>query len=332
MRKIVLSRPDKIGDVILALPLAGVIKRQWPDAHVTFIGQPYTKDIINASQHVDEYIAYDDVVMNSALSDAGFDAIVHLLPNKAIAFKGMQAGIPIRIGSNRLWYHWVTCNHRLNQARRHSGKHQSELEAELLQPLGITPQNKEALYECLGFTPAAVALPDDVERHLNDEKPFKLILHPKSGGSAPEWPLNHYLQLVQNLPQEKFKIFITGTASEGSSIESACSELFEAENVIDLCGKLTLRQLLHFIDRSDGFVAASTGPLHVAAACGKKVLGLYSNYVSAHPNRWMPLGKKISVLTPCGLDIVASSKNNKSENLTLISVDDVAKIVQTWKV
>ena len=39
-------------------------------------------------------------------------------------------------------------------------------------------------------------------------------------------------------------------------------------------------------------IAASTGPLHVAAALGKKAIGIYSPKRPIHPGRWMPLGNQ----------------------------------------
>jgi ADP-heptose:LPS heptosyltransferase len=41
-------------------------------------------------------------------------------------------------------------------------------------------------------------------------------------------------------------------------------------------------------------VAASTGPLHIASALGKKAIGIYSPKRPIHPGRWMPVGKDAS--------------------------------------
>jgi heptosyltransferase-3 len=60
---------------------------------------------------------------------------------------------------------------------------------------------------------------------------------------------------------------------------------------VDLTGKLKLDQFIAFIAHCDGLVAASTGPLHIAAALGKKTIGLFSSRRPIHPGRWMPVGE-----------------------------------------
>ena len=43
-------------------------------------------------------------------------------------------------------------------------------------------------------------------------------------------------------------------------------------------------------------VAASTGPLHIAAALGKKAIGLYAPMRPIHPARWKPIGSNAQYL------------------------------------
>ena len=54
-------------------------------------------------------------------------------------------------------------------------------------------------------------------------------------------------------------------------------------------------------------VAASTGPLHIAAALGKYVIGIYPPIKPMHPGRWAPIGKNASYL-------VLDKKCNKCRN------------------
>jgi len=61
--------------------------------------------------------------------------------------------------------------------------------------------------------------------------------------------------------------------------------------VIDLTGYFELNEFIAFINHSDGLVAASTGPLHIASALGKLVVGIYPPIKPMHPGRWAPIGK-----------------------------------------
>ncbi len=66
--------------------------------------------------------------------------------------------------------------------------------------------------------------------------------------------------------------------------------------VINLTGQLSLDELISFIGNTDGLVAASTGPLHIAAALGKKAIGIYAPMRPIHPGRWAPIGEHASYL------------------------------------
>ena len=66
--------------------------------------------------------------------------------------------------------------------------------------------------------------------------------------------------------------------------------------VINMTGKLSLQQFIAFIDHCDVLIAASTGPLHIASALGKKAIGLFAPMRPIHPGRWKPIGAKANYL------------------------------------
>ena len=72
--------------------------------------------------------------------------------------------------------------------------------------------------------------------------------------------------------------------------------LAKHSDVVDLTGRMSLTDFIAFINACNGLVAASTGPLHVAAALGKNVIGLFAPMKPIHPSRWAPVGVKASYL------------------------------------
>lgn len=295
--QIVISRTDNIGDVVLSLPLAGFLKRQMPQARIFFIGKSYTRPVIESSQYIDEFLDRDKILQEPALlSQLKADAIIYVFPDKDIAKAGKNAGISVRVGTSHRAFHWLYCNKLINLGRKNSDLHEAQLNFKLLHPLGIdyVPELADipALY---GMNPKQVSLPNEIESKLAARK-FNLILHPKSKGSAREWPMENYLALAKQLSPEKYQVFITGTEAEGALVKQQQPEIVTLPHVYDATGKLSLDQLLTFISRVDGLVACSTGPLHIAAALGKHVLGIYPPIRPMHPGRWAPLGIKAEVL------------------------------------
>jgi ADP-heptose:LPS heptosyltransferase len=294
MKTFIISRTDAIGDVVLTLPVAGVLRSLYPSARILFLGRAYTRDIIDACVHIDGFLDWDRLKEASPaaqLAATGADTIIHVFPNKSIARAAWQARIPRRIGTTNRLYHWLYCNLRVPLSRKNSPWHEAQLNLQLLRPLGARENyTLEEITSFYGLT-RLTELPPAVAALLSPDR-FNLILHPKSRGSAREWGLDNFRQLIMLLPRDRFTIFLTGTAAEGKLLEPLRQEI---PFLTDLTGRLSLGELMSFIARADGLVAASTGPLHLAAALGIHALGIYPPIRPMHPGRWAPVGKKAVV-------------------------------------
>ena len=291
------SRPDAIGDVVLTLPVCGRLKELFAGCRVVLIGRTYTSPVAAACPWVDDFLDLDELLhlpraaQVAALRDYRAAAIVHVFPHRALAGLARRAGIPVRIGTRNRWWHWLSCNRLVRLSRRHSLLHESQLNLQLLQPLGAGPVPPlEAVAELVRLE-AAEPLAAPWRELLAQRRSGQLnvILHPRSRGSAREWGLDNFGQLARRLHRAGHRVFVTGTAAEGAELADWLRDHGPAL-AADLTGQLSLPQLLAFIAAADGLVAGSTGPLHLAAALGRHALGLYPPIRPMHPGRWAPLG------------------------------------------
>jgi ADP-heptose:LPS heptosyltransferase len=336
-KRILISRTDNIGDVLLTLPMAGILKKQLPNTKILFLGKTYTQAIVECCEHIDEFYDWTKIQSSSnkikEFKKINPDVIIHVFPNKEIAKIAKQCLIPLRIGTNRRWYHHLYCNKTVALSRQKSLLHESQLNLKLLIPLNIHIDfSKEILHYFYGFTQIK-KLPQNFFPFFEKQK-FNIILHPKSKGSAREWSLEYFAKLAEILPQERFKIFVTGSAEETPFIQKHL--LSKTQKIHDLSGMLSLSELISFINQCDGFIGNSTGPLHIAAALNKKVLGFYPPLASMLPTRWGPLGNHVfcvlgkpeSNLTYCKAPCKRTTACRCFQNLTPI---DVKKIIEQWE-
>lgn len=293
IKRIIISRPDAIGDVILTLPLCGIIKKYLPHVQVIFLGRTYTHDIINCCTAIDEFINADEL-LNCNSRDAVIkmkameaDVIIHVFPHRQIANISKAANIKWRIGTTNRIYHLWSVNKFVRLSRKKSSLHESQLNCRLLSPLGIhevPPLSEMYTYYHFNNLPAlhqeflSLLLPNKV----------KVILHPKSNDSAREWNIENYRALIRLLPSDKYQIFVSGTAKEGEQLKGWIATL--PSYIVDVTGMFSLSQFIAFINHTDYLIANSTGPLHIAAALGKHVIGIFPPIVPMHPGRWQPLG------------------------------------------
>ena len=297
-RTFIISRTDAIGDVVLTLPVAGVLRELYPAARIIFLGRSYTEDLIKTCVHIDAFLNSDELLKLpreeavKKMADTGADTIIHVLPSSEIARMARQAGIKQRIGTTNRLYHWWYCNKLVWLSRKNSPYHEAQLNLRLLTPLGASAlYSLQEISHYYGLTRLA-PLPQAVAA-LFDPGKFNLILHPKSRGHGREWGLDYYIQLINLLPQEQFKIFITGTAAEGRLLEPL---LQACPSVTDITGRLSLAEFISFISRADGLLASGTGPLHLAAALGIHAIGIFPPLRPIHPGRWAPIGPRALAL------------------------------------
>ena len=140
--KIIISRTDGIGDVVLALPMAGVLKELFPGCKIIFLGKTYTKPIIDCCENIDQFVAWDEIEKLDErkgvdeLKKLEADVILHVFPRKQIAELAKKARIPLRIGTSSRHYHWGTCNRLIRLSRRKSIFHEAQLNLKILVSLG----------------------------------------------------------------------------------------------------------------------------------------------------------------------------------------------------
>ena len=321
---ILISRTDSIGDVLLTLPFCAWLKNQFPTAKLTFLGRNYTQSVIESFTVIDSFIALEQLNNQPTLEKVNqlkaFDCIIHVFPNKEIASLAKKAKIPIRIGTSHRLFHLLTCNKKVNFTRKNSELHEAQLNFELLKPLGLKeiPSFVSIQDAGVNFKVQVTELPLEIA-----SLDFKnvVILHPKSQGSAIEWPIEKYIELALELVKTGKTVCFTGTENEGLLFRDL---LPKNAAIIDTSGKLTLQQLQLLISKSYALVACSTGPYHIAGLCGIKAIGLFSARKPIHPGRWKALGKNAFALV---YDENCTSCKSKNACLCIQSIS-VEKVMQ----
>jgi len=109
-----------------------------------------------------------------------------------------------------------------------------------------------------------------------------------AGEKAREWPLENWSRLIELLvPDGKCTVVLFGTSrdkEDGDKIKSMISGRYQSF-VFNLCGKTTLEEFAGCLKNISIYLSVDTGGLHIAAALGLPVVGLY---VPGQDERWSP--------------------------------------------
>lgn len=302
--KIMISRTDNIGDVVLTLPLANYLKSKINDCEIYFLGKPYTKDIIEACSGVDHFVDVTELSLDK-LINLKLDWFFHIFPDKNLSKLAKQAKIPNIVGTRNRIHHWGKCQHLVKLSRKKSGLHESQLNFKLLQPL-------------VGEVDLSI---NEIQKYIDfkieelESNPKMVLLHTMSHGSAVNWSFDNFRNLARELVKNGYRVGLTGTEKEGMVIRTQFSSEIAEGICQDLTGKFSIQELMSFIKGCYGLVAASTGPLHLASVLGVHAFGLYSQVEPLDAGRWAPIGEKVHIIN-------ADDKGLKPD-INLIAVDRV---------
>lgn len=132
----------------------------------------------------------------------------------------------------------------------------------------------------------------------------KIVIAPFSNEEARDWPINHYLTLLNLFSDQKeVTIHIVGTKSQriGANFLIRNSA---GTNVVNFCGKLSWAELVADISTAELFIGNNSGVAHEAAQMGTPTLCIFA---ASHSIReWGPVGPNVEIITttpscsPCG--------------------------------
>ena len=318
LARVLVCRTDNIGDVVLTLPLAGFLKQRHPGVNVDFLVRAYAAPVVRHCRFVDQVLTIEEQSdLQAMYSQGGYDTVIFAYPNRALAVAARRAAVANRVGTSHRFFHWFTCNRLAHFSRVRSTLHEAQLNFALLRPLGIN--HAPALSEIPPWYGLEAPQLDAVTA-LRAQLPFNVIIHPKSNGNGREWPLMRWAELAQLLGQHAgVGLWLTGSAAEGELLAREAPALVAMANVRNLCGRFDLSGLTALIGAADGLVASGTGPLHIAAAMGRPVLGLFPPEKPIDAARWGALGARARSLTAAG------------DSMQAISAEEVAHVVLGWR-
>jgi len=120
--RIVVTRTDALGDVILTTPVYRALKDVFTESYLSVVCREYTEPVLRNNPYIDECITIKEerltqptelADLTARLRAGSFDLAVALFPSPFIATALRDAHIPIRVGSARRFHSWKF-THRAN--------------------------------------------------------------------------------------------------------------------------------------------------------------------------------------------------------------------------
>lgn len=132
---------------------------------------------------------------------------------------------------------------------------------DLPQPeLRVDAQNQATLYQ---------------EHKLHPERPAVAMMAGAEYGPAKQWPLEHFRSLAQQLIERGYQVWVLGGPKDIEDGNSILDGL--GEHAFNLCGATKLVDAIDLLAAAEFAVSNDSGLMHVAAAVGTTVHGIYGS-------------------------------------------------------
>lgn len=289
---ILLSRTDRIGDLILSTPAIASVRASFPAAHVTMVTSPYNHVVMERNDDVDEIVDLPRAVKPASFGERfrGYDVAIALAPRTVDMQIVGATGARIRVGYTyvRRWTARLTSRLYVNRTmvspadpdlcEREPGRivpHEVDQLLELVALAGATERVSRLRLDVRDEDRAAVA-------HL-PEAPVVLHLGARwfSSGST----LASTLHLAEQLRGLGWPLVLT------YAVECAAeAAVFEAAGYV-VAHALPFHHWAALFERACVVVTVDTGATHVASAVRRPTLVAFEHrYFRLNSQEWAPYG------------------------------------------
>ena len=301
-KRILITRTDRLGDVVLSTPVIREVRKRYPDAYIAFMVRPANKDVIMHNPHIDEVITYDKYGLQKSfwstvkfafgLKTKKFDTAIALHPTNRVHLMLFLAGVPERIGYDRKLGFLLT--KKVHHLKQEGKMHEVDYNLELLGSCGIDASQAER-------TPYIIT--SEEEKRLVDSvllnrgiKRNIIAIHPGASCPSKRWSPEKFAKVSDELAVKyDMDIVIVGADDTSSIAERILNKM--RTKAFDLTGTLLVGELAELLSRARLFISNDSGPVHVAVAVGTPVVSIFGRKdPGLSPKRWGPLGDSSIVI------------------------------------
>lgn len=296
-RRILISRTDRLGDVVLSTPVIRHMRRLFPNSYIAFMVRPENKPVVENNPDIDEIILYDKygtektflstVKFAQKLKEKKFDLAIALHPTNRAHMIFFIAGIPRRIGYDRKMSFLLT--KKIPHMKQEGKKHEVDYNFDMLEKAGFDTGGHDRMpYLVTGEKDRLMV---DVLLEQNGLDGNIIAIHPGASCISKRWPAKNFAKVADILSQKyDSDIVIVGGNETKEFSRKMLGEM--KSRAVDLTGVLLLGELAELLSRCSLFISNDSGPVHVAVAVGTPVISLFGRSdPGLSPKRWGPLGK-----------------------------------------
>jgi heptosyltransferase-2 len=270
--------PAWVGDMVIAQALFKFLKSAKPDRELDVLAPAWSLPIVARMPEIRQGIAagtgHGELALGKRwrrareIREQGYEHAIVLPRSFKAALIPWLAGIPRRTGFRGEFRFGLINDLRpferdkLDQTVKRFVALGMEADGEL------PPIQHPSLSVCVSRRPELLK-----RLNLDLEKPVIAMMPGAEYGPAKCWPLEYYAELGRQLTSSGYAVWILGSAKDAP----AGQLIAEQKGGTNLCGKTSLEDVIDVLGMCEQAVSNDSGLMHVAAAAGIHVHGVYGS-------------------------------------------------------
>jgi heptosyltransferase-3 len=324
MKRILIINLKHFGDVLTTTPLLPVLKTRFPESAIYYLVRSGMEVMVEDHPSVEDVIVLNPpqegllerffyhLSFLKKLRRYRFELVIEFSRGDRGALLSLVCGAPVRVGYHDKGKGFFGRNQIFTDLVEtiEEQKHTIDFHLDALRQIGLEPKERQMSFY---WSEADEAAADQIllNSGVIGDEPF-VVIHPTSRWMFKAWTSEGYATVADHI-QDRFGIKVIFTSGPDRKELNKTEEIFKRirKPAIDLCGKLTLKQLGRIIQRAVLFFGVDSAPMHISVAIGTPVLVLFG---PSGEHMWGPLGDEHRVYTlpmpcrPCGQDGCNGSK------------------------
>ena len=206
--RILLVRLRLIGDVVFTTPAVAALRRQFPDAHLTYLVEPLAAPIVALNPHIDEVLiaprrhVLADVLLGRSLRRRRYDVALDFHGGPRASLLTWLSRAPVRIGYDIPGRGWMYTT-RVARPRGWRPRHAVQNQWDLLAALGVPPPEPGTSHVEMPPDPSAMSvIADRLERAGVRAADRLVVIHVSAGNPFRRWPRSAFASLSAGLASQ----------------------------------------------------------------------------------------------------------------------------------
>jgi heptosyltransferase III len=272
VQRILVIKLRAVGDVILSTIVTKNLRLAYPLAKIHYLTERPSLEVLKGNPYVDDVLVYDRTSMSGLelillVRRGRYDVVIDLFGNPRTALLTRLSGAAQRVGfrfRGRSYAYNIVAEPRGNSV------HNTQFNLDALAALGVAIQDRSIYF----------SFDDDDSRYVDSfmvpgfgRGAFVVCINSGGGWYTKRWGLDRFAALADRLVEEYGAQIVLpwGPGELRGAEEIRKSMTHEAF----IPPATTLRQLGALLKRCSIVVTNDSGPMHIAAAVGTPVLGIY---------------------------------------------------------